>query len=131
MAKILLVDDSEMLLQLTRSFLERKGYEVSVARDGDEAFRLMKLQPFDLLITDLVMPGREGIELIQWVRKSFSQVPILAISGGGRNQPSLYLDLARKLGAHLTLPKPFSGEQLCNCARVLLNSRPSDPAAKN
>ena len=77
------------------------------AESGEEGMRMFLADPCDLVITDLVMPGQEGIETIQLLRQHTPDVTIVAMSGAGPTGPSGYLDLARKLGAKATFAKPF------------------------
>ncbi len=108
MGKILLVDDEEQLRSMLRIVLEDAGHEVVAAGNGKEAFEIFQSRPVDLMVTDLIMPGQEGIETIIQFRQRYPKVKIIAMSGGGRTGAQNYLDLARKLGANLTLSKPFS-----------------------
>jgi CheY-like chemotaxis protein len=81
---------------------------VHEAVDGKEAIENCRSHPADLLITDILMPGQEGIETIVQFRRNYPEVKIIAMSGGGRNNGQSYLELAKKLGALRTLAKPFS-----------------------
>lgn len=107
----LLVDDDRFFVRLTAAMLAPA--EVVVARNGAECLELMKDRSFDLLITDMLMPEKDGIETIVTIRRQNGTLPILAISGGGRfNAREELLRMARKLGATGTLQKPFSREEL-------------------
>jgi CheY-like chemotaxis protein len=112
MTKILLVDDNPGLLVMQRGFLEHGGHVVTTATNGKEAVERAQRESFDVLITDLVMPEKEGIEIIIELHKKFPAMKIIAMSGGGRINSKDYLDLAAKLGASKTLSKPFSGKDL-------------------
>src|SRR5438552_5036610 len=112
MANILLIDDNAGMLKMQVEFLRHAGHAVTTAVNGKEGMSLVEKQPFDLVITDLVMPEKEGIEVIMELRRKFPALKIIAISGGGRVNPEDYLVLARKLGATKTLAKPFSGKEL-------------------
>jgi len=107
--RILLVDDDPAIRELLRQVLEEAGYKVVDAGEGKEAIRVARTLHFDLLITDLVMPGREGIELIQHFRQSYSDVKIIAMSGAASGQ---YLRIANALGADAVLEKPFAMDAL-------------------
>src|ERR1700690_833753 len=120
MAKILLVDDNPGLLAMQRGFLEHGGHVVTPANNGKEAVERAQREPFDLLITDLVMPEKEGIEIIIELHRQFPAMKIIAISGGGRINSKDYLDLAAKLGASKTLSKPFSGKDLLAAVASLI-----------
>jgi CheY-like chemotaxis protein len=112
MSKILLVDDNPGLLAMQRGFLEHGGHVVTTATNGKEAVECAQRESFELLITDLVMPEKEGIATIIELHRKFPAMKIIAISGGGRINAKDYLDLAEKLGASKTLSKPFSGKDL-------------------
>lgn len=93
-------------------FLRMAGHEVETAVNGDEALSLANHGNFDLMITDIIMPSKDGIEVILALRKSHPSAKIIAISGGGRLNAKDYLGIAQKLGAAATLAKPFSGSEL-------------------
>jgi CheY-like chemotaxis protein len=103
--------------------LEGAGYEVAEAPDGTQGIRLYRQQPCDLVITDIIMPEKEGLETIRELRRDFPDVKILAISGGGRIRPDEYLPLAKKFGAHRTLAKPFEQKELLEAVQELLEER--------
>lgn len=115
--KILVVDDDEAILILLSEILTQVGYEVSTAQDGGKALRMAQMQSFDLLLTDLVMPDRDGIEVIQSIRKQQPKLRIIAISGafGGS-----MLRAAELLGAQATLPKPCTSTHLLTTIREVL-----------
>ena len=109
MAHILLVDDSEVLRETLERALKRRGYTVTTATDGQEALtRLEEAEAVDLVITDILMPGKEGVQTVEELKRRFPDLPVLAMSGGGRSAPEGYLALARAAGATETLSKPFS-----------------------
>lgn len=110
--RILVIDDDSLLRQTIRRMLESAGHcvvEASNGRTGLEAFRN---NPVDAVVTDIIMPEKEGIETIREIRAANGAIPIVAISGGGRNQYMEFLTIAKKLGATATLAKPFRKEQL-------------------
>ena len=101
-------DDSELRGLLCQTLADA-GHLVSVASDGQEACRRMKQDVFDLLVTDVLMPERDGLEVITQFRLSFPQAKVLAISGGGaRFGMGLCLELAHRFGADEVLTKPFT-----------------------
>jgi CheY-like chemotaxis protein len=104
---ILVIDDDETIRELLRAILEREGYRVLDAPDGDKGLKQFTETPTDLVITDLIMPGKEGIETIRDLRRKFPDVKIIAVSGGGRIGPDSYLKMAKGVGALRTLSKPF------------------------
>jgi CheY-like chemotaxis protein len=119
---ILVVEDDEIFRRVLRSALENAGYRVVTAADGGEAEAALARQEFALVVTDLIMPGKDGIEMIKELRKTYPRLPILAISGGGRMPRDGYLKVAQLLGAHAVLGKPFSNEQLLTVVSGLLSA---------
>ncbi len=113
MASILLVEDDEQLRPLLRLVLERGGHQVQEAGNGKEALEIYLRHPADLVLTDLVMPDKEGLETILELRRIYPDVKIIAMSGGGRTGGGKsYLELARKFGADHILTKPFSNQEI-------------------
>jgi CheY-like chemotaxis protein len=113
MALILIIDDEPQIRSMLKLMLERDGYEVAEAPDGVEGIRIYRQNPADLIITDLIMPNKDGIGVIIDLKKEFPNVKIIAMSGGGLNKPEGYLKGAKKLGAACTLTKPIDrGEML-------------------
>ena len=90
MALILIIDDDDQIRRVLRKTLERDGYDVADAPNGKEGIRLYRENPADLVITDIIMPEKEGIETIRELRRDFPEVKIIAISGGGRIGPDSY-----------------------------------------
>ncbi|MFP4379143.1 MAG: response regulator [Candidatus Sumerlaeia bacterium] len=107
MARILVVDDDEQVRVMLRQMLSRMDHEVIDVDNGDDAILEYRKEPTDLIIMDLIMPDKEGIETITELRREFPDANIVAMSGGGRIGPNNYLELASKLGAKRTLTKPF------------------------
>ena len=120
MARILVIEDVDEVRWVIRRTLESEGYEVVEASDGVEGTRLFREKPADLIVTDIIMPDKEGIETIRELRSDFPDVKIVAISGGGKIGPFDYLELAKKFGASRTLAKPFGVEELVEAVRELL-----------
>ena len=120
MASILIIDDDNQFRTLLRKMLERKGYEVIEASEGKEGIKLYRNNPADLIITDLIMPEKDGIETIQELKKDFPDIKIIAISGGGRLGPRDYLNVAKMLGAQKTLTKPIELPDLLKAIEELL-----------
>ena len=104
-----------------RRILERAGHNVRVAADGDMGISLYRAEPADLVITDLIMPEKEGIETIQELREDFPEVRILAVSGGGMVDPNGPLSDAELFGADASLAKPFSVDELREAVAGLLS----------
>jgi len=120
MAMILVVDDDVQVLAVMSEMLRLEGHEVVVAENGRLAVERLRTGGFDLVITDLIMPEKEGLETIADIRKLAGEVPIIAISGGGRVGRSDYLDAARVIGANATLAKPFGRQELITAVNGLL-----------
>ena len=112
MTRILLVDDDDLSRGAVHRMLERAGYSVHSTGQGTQAILRYKTDGADLVITDLIMPETDGLEIIQELRRMDPAVRILAISGGGRVDAEEYLSVARKFGAIEVLPKPFTGQEL-------------------
>ncbi len=105
--KILLVDDEEAIRKMIRAILGVELYEFGEAVNGLEAQALLEKQHFDLIITDVIMPDCDGIELVMAIRRKLPDIKVIVMSGGGRVRAGHYLDLARKLGAAKVFEKPF------------------------
>jgi DNA-binding NtrC family response regulator len=113
MARILIIDDEEQIRNLIALVLARQGHEATQATNGEDGLRLLKDQRFDVVITDIWMPEKDGLEVIREMRRLYPDTKIIAISGGSRN-PAFFdtLPLAKKLGVHWTLTKPFPLQDL-------------------
>jgi CheY-like chemotaxis protein len=120
MERILVIDDDVQVLNVLHNALVREGYEVLKASNGKEGIKLYREDPFDLVITDLIMPEKEGIETIQELKNKFPEIKIIAISGGGRIGPEEYLPMAKMFGAQRTLAKPFGRNELVRAVKELL-----------
>jgi DNA-binding NtrC family response regulator len=120
MARILVVDDDDQIRALLRVTLEREGHEVVEAADGNIALTLYHQSPADLVITDIIMPEKEGIEMIMELRRSDPEVKIIAISGGGSMNPVSYLKWASEFGAQRSFTKPIDREDLLTAVGELL-----------
>jgi DNA-binding response OmpR family regulator len=121
-SRILLVEDDEPFADMLQKTLIKAGYAVVSARNGQEALRLYDAQRPHLVLTDLIMAGMEGVELIIELRRRHPGVKIIAMSGGGRNSPDAYLPIAQLLGAARTLPKPFANPELLAAIQAVLNA---------
>jgi DNA-binding NtrC family response regulator len=128
MANILLLDDNETFLKLQGEFLRCSGHRVATFTDGSKALQMVHRKSFDLLITDLIMPDKEGIEIIIELHRKLPDLKIIAMSGGSRVGARDWLVMAKKLGASHTLIKPFSGEQLLEVVNSALREAESQKA---
>lgn len=122
MKKILLVDDDDLFAEMVQKTLTRFGYEVVRARNGRDALQLYDPGATDLVMTDLIMPDKEGLELITELRRAHPGVKIIAMSGGGRNSPEAFLKAAQKFGAMKILAKPFPQEVLLGTVKDCLDA---------
>jgi YesN/AraC family two-component response regulator len=123
MARILIIDDDALVRQVFRDWLESRGHEVIEAENGNVGLMLYKQHPAEIVITDIVMPDKEGIETIRELRRDFPDAKIIAVSGGGQLMPgSTCLTLAEGLGVQRTLLKPVNCLQLADTISELLDS---------
>jgi CheY-like chemotaxis protein len=125
MERILIIDDEPQIRSMLTLMLEREGYEVVEAPDGADGIKIYRQNPADLIITDLIMPNKDGIGMIIDLKKEFPDVKIIAMSGGGLNKPDGYLKGAKKLGAACTLTKPIDREEMLEAVREILKESPS------
>ncbi|RMH33537.1 MAG: response regulator [Gammaproteobacteria bacterium] len=120
MTQVLIVDDDVHVLRLLTEIMEREGYQVRQASDGAHAHLAFAEQPADLVITDLLMPNKEGLELIQELRDINPDVKIIAYSGGGQMAPDAYLQFAEGMGANRVFSKPIPVDELVQAVKELL-----------
>ena len=112
MKKILIVDDEEQIRLMLRQTLEHEGYEVYTVENGMEGMELVKETDFDLVITDMIMPVKDGLKFIMELLHDYPNLNVMAISGGGAIKADRYLTMAGYLGDIVTLEKPFKREAL-------------------
>lgn len=122
MAKILIIEDDEEVREYLESVLSRAGYQCLSAHNGQAGVDLFMVNPVDLVITDIIMPEKDGIETIMDLRRKNSSLKVIAISGGGRAEPENYLHSAKLLGANRTMKKPFTNEEMLEAIRDLLDN---------
>lgn len=120
MARILVIDDEPQVRTMLRELLEDESYEVVDASNGKEGLALYRKESIDLVITDLIMPEKEGIETIRELRKISPEVKIIAISGGSRLLSNEFLTVAKALGAQRILKKPIAFDELRKAIEELL-----------
>jgi CheY-like chemotaxis protein len=125
MARILVIDDESQIRSMLRLMLERAGYEVLEAPDGLEGIKSYRENPADLVISDLIMPNKDGIGMMIELKKEFPDAKIIAMSGGGLNKPDGYLEGAKKLGAEHTLTKPIDRHELLRAVQDSLEEKPA------
>jgi DNA-binding response OmpR family regulator len=125
-ATILVIDDDPALRDVIRRALERDGHRVITAHEGEEGLRAYRSERCDIVVTDLFMPGKDGIETIQELRLEFAEARIIAISGGASTKDMGPLMDARLLGADIAIPKPFPMASLSRAVKTLLHRDPED-----
>lgn len=125
MARVLIADDEADVRTLLQRTLELAGHEVRVARDGNQALAALREGPVDVAVVDIYMPGKDGIETIMDIRRRHPDTKIIAITGSEPTTGKAMLHMARKLGAHLALAKPFTLEELLAAMLQVLGSSPA------
>ena len=130
MARILVIDDEQYIRTALKEVLEREGFDVSTAPDGKNGLELLEKEGADLVITDVIMPGIDGVATLERIKTAHPDLPVIVISGGGNVAPvdyepgaiatSAYLASAAKAGAEFTLTKPFNRSELIGAVTNLL-----------
>lgn len=123
MAKILLVEDDDLVRDMLAQVLKRASYDVISAVNGEEAAEILQTAHPDIMVTDIIMPKKSGITLISEVRNKHPNMEIIAISGGGRLDPTGYLDLSESLGATVSFEKPVDNAALLMAIDLLLHGK--------
>ena len=126
MASILLIVDDDTLRTLTAEVLRQAGHTVSEAPDGKTGLKLYHAGPHDLIITDIVMPNMDGLELIMGLRHATPRPRIIAVSGNAQFSATVYLPVAKKLGVQRALAKPVRPEVLLQAVAEVL-AEPAPP----
>jgi DNA-binding response OmpR family regulator len=129
MTKVIIIDDEEDIRIVLKEIFVRAGFDVEVASNGDDGLNLLREQGADLVITDVIMPGSDGVETAYDIRMEFPKTKIIVMSGGGNvaslgYEPaaittSAYLASAAAVGADLTITKPFDRDELIKAAKEL------------
>ena len=122
MSSIIVIDDDPQINSLLKDVLEFEGYHVITAQRADEGLQYLKAANIKLVITDVLMPDKEGLETIRELREQYPQTKILAISGGLTKSGVDVLEIAKRLGANQVLQKPFDMQDLIKSVRLLLNA---------
>jgi len=119
MARILIVDDDRHVREMLQQMLEKEGYKIETAVDGNEAIRKFRQNPPDLVVTDIVMPDKEGLEIIRLFVSERPETKVIAISGGAFNiEARNTLKIAKALGAFETLTKPLRRGDLVSAVKA-------------
>ena len=127
MSRILVIDDDKFVRTSIRAVLEGAGNEVSDASDAETGLGLQRANPFDVAIVDLIMPNKEGLETIRELRRDFTTLPIIAISGGGDIVRKNFFQAAELFGATFSLEKPFDGGDLLSTLEQALENTVKTP----
>jgi len=125
MAHILVIDDEVQIRDVLRTVLERVGYQVTEAGDGNEGLQIYAEGGIDLVVTDIIMPEKGGIDTIMDLRRDFPDVKVIAISGGGMCGDVSYLDMALGVGADRAIGKPFVLDDFLESVEELLSPKES------
>jgi DNA-binding response OmpR family regulator len=133
MTKVIIIDDEEDIRIVLKEIFVREGFDVAVASNGDDGLNLLREEGADLVITDIIMPGSDGVETAYDIRMEFPKTKIIVMSGGGNIAPleyepaaittSAYLASAAAVGADLTLTKPFDRDELVKAAKELTSKQ--------
>jgi len=126
MQRILIIDDDHHILLMIKKMLERAGFGVELAPNGNMGLEVLKRMPVDLVITDIIMPEKEGLETIRAMKRLRSDLKIIAMSGGGKISPDNYLGTAKVFGANRVLEKPFTQKQMVSVVQDLLGEPTDD-----
>ncbi len=120
MQRILVIDDDAQIRELLRRILVSEGFAVAEASNGHEALEIQNRDPADLIITDIIMPEKGGIETIRELRAQNPDIKIIAMSGGGLIGPEEHLTLPKRMGVSHTFTKPVEKATLINAVKELL-----------
>lgn len=127
--KIMIVDDDPVLRLVASEMLGQHGYDVTDAEDGAVAIRMLQNGPVDLIVVDMLMPNKEGIETIQEIKVRWPNTRVVAISGGGKGLATGYLlGVAKALGADAVYEKPLRASGFVDMVREVLGEGPARPA---
>lgn len=124
MKRILVVDDEEQIRSMLSQMLAHAGYEVHTAENGDDGMAMVGRYDFDLIITDMIMPVKDGLKFIMELVRDYPDLKILAISGGGAIKAERYLTMAGYLGDIATLEKPFKRDAMLTLVEQQLGMAP-------
>jgi DNA-binding response OmpR family regulator len=123
MARILVIDDDSRIRELLRQILEEAGYTVDEAPDGQVGIEMYAANPVDVVLLDIIMPEKEGIETIRELKSEFPDSRVIAISGGGRIRADNYLKVIRAFGAEYTFAKPVPRRELLDAISSLCEDK--------
>ena len=121
MINILVIDDELQVREILQHMLEKKGYSVCLAENGEKALEICKNKDLDLIIVDMVMPEKSGLDTIKELKRDYPGIKIIAISGGHMIGPKRYLDNAKTFGADRFFEKPFSSGEILGAVEELVS----------
>jgi CheY-like chemotaxis protein len=124
MARVLVIDDKAYVRDVTRRILESAGHQVLLAGTGEEGLAVIRAQPADVVLCDVYMPGRSGLEVIPELRRASPRVRVVAMTGGSFDGKFDLLDVAAERGAAATVRKPFTCEELLTVVDNVLRPSP-------
>jgi len=120
MGSVLIIEDDSEIRGMLETMVRRAGFSVQTTKDGFEGVKSFRRNPSDVVITDIVMPEKEGLETILELREEYPGVKIIAISGGGRHDAKNYLQSAKDFGADYIFDKPFRPKEIIGAIKELL-----------
>lgn len=120
MARILIIDDENLALFTLREILEEHGHDITEASDGEQGLALQAASPFDLVVTDTIMPRKTGLDVIRELKRDFPDLKIICVSGSARSSNIDLLVKAKEYGADEAIGKPFTEDQLIAAVNRLL-----------
>ncbi|MFO7933693.1 MAG: response regulator [Bacteroidales bacterium] len=120
MQKILIIDDEPHILMMLKKMMEKAGYDIDLASNGHEGMKLFQKSPSDLVITDIIMPEKEGLETIREMKRIQPELKIIAMSGGGKISAENYLETASIFGANRVIQKPFTQKEMVTAVNELM-----------
>ena len=121
MPSILIIDDDDSVRESLRRTLHKEGYTIMEASEGRRGLKQLECQPVDVILLDMFMPDKDGLETIMALRRTHPGMKIIAMSGGGFKGRVDVLDVAKKLGVRRTLAKPFTREELIEAVEQVVN----------
>jgi len=120
MKRVLIIDDELMIRSVLKKILEREGFNAITASDGEEGMNLFNKEPADLVITDILMPNKEGTEVIRELKEDYENVPIIAISGGGQISAKTHLDALKLFDIDAVFKKPIEKAEFLTAVKNAL-----------
>ena len=126
MQTILIIEDDHNILLMIKRMLEPFGFDIKLASNGQEGMDVFHKVKVDLVITDIIMPEKEGLEIIREMKRELPDLKIIAMSGGGKLSADNYLETAKIFGATNILEKPFTRKQIVTAVQATLDNKDQD-----